>query len=131
MKLLLNLSAAAALMLGSCVAPGPQLLKTEGPLSRQVVRVVARHDSYVKADVSLSDVQRDAYLEESRDASDMVVYAPEVSADVLAAKLGPVLDRHDSYVKADLKLELLMSETYLASSAGLRALLKAARGSGY
>lgn len=112
----------------SCVAPaGPVMLPVSGPLMRQVTRVVERHDAYVMVDGSLSAEARGEYISQSRGAVELMLSMQEVPADLLAPRLAPVLDRHDSYVGADMSLDPLMRDTYLASSSGLRSLMSEAR----
>lgn len=112
----------ALLALAPACAMTPEMLPTDGPLGRQVARVVERHDAYVAADASLDEATRAAYLDESATAVGLTGL-PEVRADVLDAVLTPVMDRHDAYVLADGSLDALESGTYLGSTAGLRSLL--------
>lgn len=125
-KMILCTVASMALVL-SCVAPGPVTLPTEGPLMRQIVRVIERHDSYVNGDASLETSRRDDYLAQSEGAQQLMLSMPEgIPANLLAPSLAPVLDRHDAYVQLDLGLDPLDREQYLASTSGLRSLLTAA-----
>lgn len=128
MKNLILSALAATLLSVSCVAPaGHVMLPVSGPLMRQVTRVVERHDAYVTADGSLSAEVRGEYITQSQGAVQLMLSMPEVPANMLAPRLAPVLDRHDSYVDADMSLDALVRDTYLASSSGLRSLLSEAR----
>lgn len=116
------------LLVASCAAPAaPVMLPTEGPLMRQVTRVVERHNTYVTADMLLSESVREMQISDAQSVVQLMLSMPQVPADLLAPRLSPVLDRHDSYVDADFALEPLMRDTYLASSSGLRSLLSQAR----
>lgn len=115
------LSLALAFSLGSCVSTAPDTLATDGPLGRQVHRVVERHDNYVLADSLISQPQADAFLARSA-ALEALVGLPEVSRAALKDALLPVADVHDAYVRADAGLDALEQETYLASTEGLRRL---------
>lgn len=127
MKLFRNLGAVAVLSLAGCMAPGPVMIPTEGALTRQVERIVLRHDAYVQADARLVEQERSAYLAQSGDALALVQGMPQgVPAQLLYSKLTPVLARHDGYVRVDLSLDPLDGESYLASSEGLKSLMKAA-----
>ncbi len=122
-KLILSACATMALAI-SCVAPGPVMLPTSGPLMRQVSRVVERHDAYVTADVTLDEQTRGEYLGQSQGARELMISMPDgVPANLLAPRLAPVLDRHDSYVERDLQLDILERDQYLATTSGLRSLL--------
>jgi hypothetical protein len=117
-----------ALTIGACLTPpGPVTLETEGALTRQVTRVVSRHDVYVASDTLLNDEQRKRYNDESREALNFVSDNPQVTADLLGIKLVPVLDRHDAYVYLDESLDELERGVYLGSTAELRSLLSRSR----
>jgi len=128
MKLFRTLSAVAVLTLASCqMVPGPVMIPTQGALTRQVTRVVERHDAYVNADEHLAPSERSTYLSQSSDLLSIVVGMPDgIPSSLLESKLYPVMMRHDGYVRVDLSLEPLVAETYLATTDGLRSLLKAA-----
>jgi len=51
-----------------------------------------------------------------------------VQPEALQGVLGPVLDRHDAYVRADAALDPLDKATYLRSSALIRETVQAAVG---
>lgn len=62
----------------------------------------------------------------------LVACAPtrQVDAEALSGVVDPVLARHDAYVNADETLTDTAQETYLRSSAQIRAVLNEALGAG-
>ena len=111
-----------ALLLGACASSAPDLLQTDGPLGRQVSRVLDRHDGYVIGDISLGAAVAEAALAQS-DVVRELAALPEVSRGALGAAAAPVLDRHDGYVRSDAGLDADESATYLATTDQLRRLL--------
>lgn len=96
---------------------------SDTPMSRQIGRVLARHDAYVKADIELESAAAFESALAEADSVRTLVMLPEVRRDVLGGALSPVMDRHDAYVQKDPALENLERDSYLASTAQLRQLL--------
>lgn len=114
-------------VLTACAALGPVSIPTSGPVMRQVQRVVERHDSYVNADTRLAPEVKTADLAESQAVLELMVAMPDgVPPTMLEPRLTPVMDRHDHYVSFDTSLDPLNHDSYLATTEGLRELLKAA-----
>lgn len=109
--------------LGSCISVQPDTLATDGPLGRQVQRLVSRHDDYVLGDDTLPGTATDAALAESAGLEALMGF-PSVARTSLAAALEPVASRHDAYVRADPVLDELEREMFLATSDGLLRLVK-------
>lgn len=96
---------------------------SDTPMSRQIGRVLERHDAYVKADIELESAAAfEGALAES-DSVRTLILLPEVRRDMLGSALAPVMDRHDGYVQKDPALEDIERDSYLASTAQLRQLL--------
>ena len=114
------------LTLTSCMALSPETLPTDGPLGRQIQRVLSRHDSYVLGDLALADAAQEVALAQSA-ALDAIAGLPEVSRTALQVALEPVADRHDGYVRADSALDDLERQTYLGSTDSLRRLVALAK----
>lgn len=115
---------ALCLTLGACASPGLDTvsLSDQGPLARQVSRVLARHDAYVIGDLTLPPEEAFAFLAQA-DGVRSLALLPEVRRDALGAALEPVAARHDAYVAADLSLDDLRRDTYLHATGQLRRLL--------
>lgn len=114
----------AAFLAASCVG-NPALVPIEGPVERTVERVLERHDAYVNADESLSELGREDALAQAFNVEVLLTF-PEVHVTVLSEALEPVMERHDAYVQADPELDELDRAIYLESTDRLRGVLGAA-----
>jgi hypothetical protein len=94
----------------------------DGPLGRQVSRVLNRHDAYVAADADLDEGQVALFMGQSGVARALSLL-PEVGRGPLRVALEPIEGRHDAYVRADPGLDDDERATYLASTEQLGRLL--------
>lgn len=108
----------AVLMLSACSLLGPQVQVSN--VADSIEQVTMRHDQYVKADESLTDVQKLQFLGESTQLWTIGVMQKEVLRDEFAALVGPVTERHDEYVKSLNYLQVVERNIYLRSSRLLR-----------
>ena len=99
--------------------------------------VTGRHDAYVQADESLSDIQRAAYLADSAtvvSAIEGAVAAEEkmVDAGPLVQPVDGVVDRHNAYIALDEGLSQTAKEIFINEAVLLqRVFQEADRQSGF
>lgn len=94
--------------------------------------VSRRHDAYVSADVALSVNQKAAMLSQSAAVNKSLTSAREaghktIKSSVIQSDAITVCDRHDAYIRKDIKLDVGERETYLTSSDLVRRVLLEAK----
>lgn len=98
----------------ACCSTSPFIQVTA--IKKPSMRIIERHDQYVKADATLSTEQFAAFLVQSASLRQLLETNEVVRRMDIEPLALPVCARHDQYVVEDQELDALHTRTYLRTT---------------